>query len=74
MKGVENNLFGENKRVFDKTLHGVYFFGGRNQYGEATNGLYVLCPGPRPLKWKKIRPDGKEPSPRYFHSAHIVNS
>lgn len=52
---------------------GIYFFGGLNSEKKASNDLWVLKVGKRPLEWFRPTTFGQGPSPRFLHSS-LYNS
>ena len=51
---------------------GIYYFGGKNELG-ASNDLYILSVGRRPLEWIKPEIRTKKPPPRYGHTAEFFS-
>lgn len=47
---------------------GVYFFGGIRENRQASNELFLLNIGTRPLSWTRPETQGAPPSPRFQHS------
>lgn len=48
---------------------GLYFFGGKTPSG-ASNDIYILQLGRKPIEWVKPDIKSKKPPPRYGHSAN----
>jgi hypothetical protein len=66
------SLFHKPKKIREITQQGVYIFAGYDQNCKATNSLYVLKPGHRPLTWLSPATTGQSPCPRYYHSMNWV--
>ncbi len=52
---------------------GIYLFGGRLKNGKASNKLYVLKIGSKPLKWISPETAGTPPIARYSHSMNYYH-
>jgi hypothetical protein len=47
---------------------GVYVFGGLDRNNIATNRLYALKVGNRPVTWERVRASGEPPTARHQHT------
>ena len=60
-------------KAFSKLkMEGVFVFGGRKPNGFASDKLWVLQVGQKPLQWLLADTQGQSPAPRYSHAVHHV--
>lgn len=62
------SLFHESQNDVLIRVQGMYVFGGYDSNYNASDKVYVLQTGKRPLVWTKPDISGIGPSPRYYHS------